>query len=116
MTYEKEDKAPLKLAGAPRVVRVRLPHLSLQARVAAVEKLQSHSTIFLTLALADACALQVQSGAARYNYTHQIKNADIDPPRQVSLTLREARRSAPRAPPSDAAGMREGDDDEEDEG
>jgi len=33
--------------------------------------------------------LQVQSGAARYNWTHAIAREDLEEPRRVSLTFRE---------------------------
>jgi alkylated DNA repair protein alkB family protein 4 len=34
--------------------------------------------------------MQVQSYAARYNYTHGIRNEDLHEPRRVSLTMRES--------------------------
>jgi len=34
--------------------------------------------------------LQVQSAGARYSYTHEIMNADLEEPRRVSLTMRES--------------------------
>jgi alkylated DNA repair protein alkB family protein 4 len=48
------------------------------------------------------CA-QVQSGAARFEFTHGIANADLHAPRRVSLTLRESAVTHARRP-ADAAG------------
>lgn len=43
------------------------------------------------VALRRRCAAsQVQSGAARYNYTHEIKNCNLLGDRRVSITFRES--------------------------
>ena len=51
------------------------------------------------------CA-QVQSGAARFEFTHGIWSKDLHAPKRISITLRESPITHPRAPPPPGAERR----------